>query len=453
MIDLKKNIAEKNFDHVLEALNGLNISKSNDDFRSEATSLLESFLACYDSTEDGASTVALRCLGLLQRSCALGESFQNIIITRDGFLERFRAILVQEKETVPENIRLSSLKLMANLCVQNKANQEKIIGQLLQSLLDNIISNGTLANASAMILYNGFLYKSSNGVTLSTLLATLMTNVEANLALQQEPPEFVTIFLEYLLCESNEILQALGELEFSQKMLLYRFMIEYVRQEDRRTRPIHPDNFKHLLGEFKKQSDEVLKTENVKLDGPATEEVFTLLVFLSDASCIEPYASFLRHDGALFLNLGCLLRQMQLLGSSGTENIFTPVQKIEEILKIRQGTDEQNIEGEMSYSLRSAVVKAIANMSYKSKKNQQMAREMDIMSAILNCTTLDARNPLIKEWSILAIHNLCDDNPENQQFIAGLTKLAMAENSLLKECNAGTIRIGPDSKPYISRKK
>lgn len=84
---------------------------------------------------------------------------------------------------------------------------------------------------------------------------------------------------------------------------------------------------------------------------------------------------------------------MQLLGSSGTENIFTPVQKIEEILKIRQGTDEQNIEGEISYSLRSAVVKAIANMSYKSKKNQQMAREMDIMSAILNCTTLDARNP------------------------------------------------------------
>ncbi|XP_052864734.1 ataxin-10 [Anopheles cruzii] len=453
MIDLKKDIAEQNYERVLQSLNALNISETSyDDFRSEATNLFETFLVCYNSLEASAISVAMKCLNLLKRSCARGETFQNIIISRDGFLERFRVILVDEKDTVTENIRASCLQLLGNLCVQNKANQENVIGKLHPFLLHSIVANDALANASAMLLYNGFIYKAGS-VSLNTLLETLLTNVEMNRVLQQDLPEFVGIFLDYLISESNEMVDVLEGIEFSKKMLLYRYLIEYMRQEDRRIHPIHPDIFKHLLDQFKRQSDGVLKTENVQLDAPATEEVFTLLVYLSDASCIEPYSSFLRHDGALFLNLGCLLRQMQLLGKLGTENIFTPVQKIEEMLKIKQGTSEQNIEADISYSLRSAVVKALANMAYKSKKNQNLARDMDIMAAILDCTSLDARNPLIKEWSILAIHNLCEDNPENQQFISSLTKLAMAENSLLKECSAGTIRIGSDAQPYISRKK
>lgn len=50
---------------------------------------------------------------------------------------------------------------------------------------------------------------------------------------------------------------------------------------------------------------------------------------------------------------------------------------------------------------------------------------------------------VIKEWSILAIRNLCDDNLENQKFVASLTKIGDAENSLLTEYNSagGTIRI------------
>lgn len=51
---------------------------------------------------------------------------------------------------------------------------------------------------------------------------------------------------------------------------------------------------------------------------------------------------------------------------------------------------------------------------------------------------------VIKEWSILAIRNLCEGNLENQQLVAGLTKVGDADNSdILKEFNIdlGSMRI------------
>uniref|UniRef100_A0A182JLG3 Ataxin-10 n=1 Tax=Anopheles atroparvus TaxID=41427 RepID=A0A182JLG3_ANOAO len=441
MIDLKKDISEQKYDQVLNALNALNIGNANDeDFSREVSNLLEIFYACYNSSDESANRVAIKCLNLLKRSCARGEMFQNIIIAKEGLLDRVRDILINEEGPLLDNIRTNCLQLVANLSVQNKPNQERIINHLKSFLLENITSNGDYTNASAMILYNAFIYKSTS-LNLDGILETILENVAVNQAAQKELPEFVCIFLEYLISESNEVVEVMEKMDFNRKLLLYRYLIEYVRQEDRRVHPIHPDVFKHLLEEFKKKSDMVLKTETIQLNAQDTEEVFTLLIFISDTTCVEPYASFLRHDGGLFLNLGCLLRQMQMIGKADTKNMFTPVQKLDEILRIKKGDSDLDIEGHISYSLRSAVVKALANLAYKSKKNQKMAREMDIIAAILECTNLDARNPLIKEWSILAIHNLCDDNLENQQFIAGLKKQGDAENSLITEYKAGTIRI------------
>ncbi len=50
----------------------------------------------------------------------------------------------------------------------------------------------------------------------------------------------------------------------------------------------------------------------------------------------------------------------------------------------------------------------------------------------------------MKEWSILAIRNLCEGNMENQQLVASLTKVGDADNSeILKEFNIdlGSMRI------------
>lgn len=50
----------------------------------------------------------------------------------------------------------------------------------------------------------------------------------------------------------------------------------------------------------------------------------------------------------------------------------------------------------------------------------------------------------MKEWSIVAIRNLCDGCLENQEFIKGLTKIGDASNDLVKELSLemGSLRIG-----------
>lgn len=52
---------------------------------------------------------------------------------------------------------------------------------------------------------------------------------------------------------------------------------------------------------------------------------------------------------------------------------------------------------------------------------------------------------VIKEWSILAIRNLCENNVENQQIISQLTKVGDANSDILKELNLdmGSLRINP----------
>lgn len=105
---------------------------------------------------------------------------------------------------------------------------------------------------------------------------------------------------------------------------------------------------------------------------------------------------------------------------------------------------------------------------------------MEFIMAVLDSTALDARNPrkksfhqifeekikqklvfkrsktvcffllflviiVIKEWSILAIRNLCENNMENQQIIRQLTKVGDSNSDTIKEFNLdlGSLRINP----------
>lgn len=277
-------------------------SCSSDEFKSESDKIIDTFLTCYEGN-DSQNKIAIKCLNLLKRSCALGETFQNEIVSKQTFLVDVKKILNDDK--IQENIRLNCLQLLANLCVQNKPNQETILKEFKDYLLKCIESNTSFTNAATMIVYNAFIYKANIGLDAQELLAVLLTNVEANRLAQKDSPEFIDIFLQYLMCESNEIVDGYERIDFDKRIQFIRYLTEYIRQDDRLNKPLQQDLFKHLLIDFKKKSDYVLKTDESYLDNEKTDEVFTLLVLLSDATCVEPYGSFLRADGALFLNMGC----------------------------------------------------------------------------------------------------------------------------------------------------
>ncbi|KAK5576124.1 hypothetical protein RB653_007265 [Dictyostelium firmibasis] len=79
------------------------------------------------------------------------------------------------------------------------------------------------------------------------------------------------------------------------------------------------------------------------------------------------------------------------------------------------------------------LIRILGNLSYKNRGNQDEIRELGGIEIILNHCRFDVNNPYIKEWSVFAIRNLCDDNLENQHLIENLKIKGVASNNELKD--------------------
>lgn len=169
--------------------------------------------------------------------------------------------------------------------------------------------------------------------------------------------------------------------------------------------------------------------------------IVLLLEIISTITSQRTYIEILCDDRSLFLNLGCLLQALNKHGKA-SGSAFNPLQSLDDLAP--SSSAKSDFEREISYLFKTNLVKSLANLAHRNKKNQELAREMEIMLSIFECTNSDARNPLIREWSILAIRNLCEGNVENQEIVRGLTKMGEAENPMLKEfgLQSGMLRIG-----------
>ena len=206
-------------------------------------------------------------------------------------------------------------------------------------------------------------------------------------------------------------------------------------------RTVSEELLQHLTVEFKRKSDTILKTVTTYVDSIDPLIVVALLDIISAATSQDKYMATLKNDHALFLNLGCLLQALHKIGKA-SDSIFNPIQSLDAMVPTSNANGD--FEKQISYAFKTKLVRSLANLSHRNKKNQELAREMEILLSIFDCTNADARNPLIKEWSILAIRNLCESNVENQEIVKGLTKVRYVANPVLKEMGleSGMLRIG-----------
>ncbi|KAF2074136.1 hypothetical protein CYY_004539 [Polysphondylium violaceum] len=72
------------------------------------------------------------------------------------------------------------------------------------------------------------------------------------------------------------------------------------------------------------------------------------------------------------------------------------------------------------------LIRILGNLAYKNKANQDEIRELGGIELILNHCRFDVKNPYIKEWSVFAIRNLCEENQKNQMVIENLRNQGVA---------------------------
>ncbi|XP_061399746.1 ataxin-10, partial [Musca vetustissima] len=392
-------------------------------------------------------------LRYLRNLCARGPSVQCSIATNQYLQEFLHNLLFNTEyygdEDLHKQVRTITWQLMANVIVNNEETQSLVwhyhgaaILQMccnLQKLLDRNV------DISLMIVYNVMKCKGETVLPYPHVLKAV-ANVWRKILEQKCPLQFEFlhfIFEEFLVKDGRSCVRSYAQLETEEKLALLDYLLNYL-SNDSPNGQVHTFLLQHISKEFKMKSDCILRLSSLKeVDRMKPREAYALLQCIASASGSEGYSQIYATDHALFLNVSSLLRCLVQVGKEMEKNIFTPMNKLEEVA-LSSGISA-DFQTEISYELKTLLVRSVANLLYKNSTNKGYCLDTQLMPALFECTNMDARNPLMKEWSILAIRNACEGCPEIQQVIANLTSQGPAQNDILNELNLdmGSLRISP----------
>lgn len=366
---------------------------------------------------------------LLRNSCAIGSKIQtdilNFQVDSCNVLQSIELILSKSLATEPK-CRKICWQLLANLGVQNEDTQKRIWEDCIRNLITHFecVCDSDHYEEFTMILYNLALtsFISSDDLTqIAKFLLNCVSN-ESDHELQRN--EFHQIFMEHLLTSVTCIAVIYEQLSPEHRLRLLYYINDHLDQENHQS--ISLDLIKMLVRELKNCSTKIL---NIKEIAANPRESFEVIDVIGQLSAHQQYRPILAEDCDVFMCVGCLLKAMTEIHKkaeeSGQTSVFSPVQRLEDLSSTARNVDAPQ---DILYQLKTKLMRILTNLTYRNKRNQDLAREMGFLQTVLESTVLDAKNPFLKEWSIVCIRNLCERNEENQRIIGDLNKIGDVQN-------------------------
>lgn len=321
------------------------------------------------------------CCRLLRNSCAVGQQIQNCIaecsFDSHSIFESINVVLVST-EILPLKTRQMCWQFVANLGVQNESTQRQIwtksIGPLLSQL--NCVCDTENSRECTMILYNLFISEILNTVDVRKIVELLLQCIsDRNGRHELQNNDFHQLFMEHAITKYGSIVPVYDRIQPLDKRL---HLIYYIADHMKAVRhdPISTPLLQFICKEFRKKSDCVLRTTSSALDTIHPKEVIALLDIIAQASSDERYAHILATDNSLFINIGSLLRSIHEIGKyqanavETQSNIFAPVQKLNQLAP--KSTEDCSIERDISYQLKTTLIRTLANLAYKNRAHQDL---------------------------------------------------------------------------------
>ncbi|KAH8331800.1 hypothetical protein KR074_012531, partial [Drosophila pseudoananassae] len=412
-------------------------------FQHRETNDLINRVVCLNPLENADEiTGILKSLRLLLTQ---GAESQETLARNEEFAKFLDAVAFNPKmRTEQRIIHNLSLQVLANSIVNNDVTQSITWTQHGTKISEQAYASplGSSNNVLLMIMYNIYL----NGQGLISDLVALQTCLrlwhEINEAQCTYNFEYLHFFLEHFIVKNGRgCVACYQKLETEERVSFLDYVAHYLR-ENSPNGEVTLFLLQHFAKEFRLKSDCLLR-ETLKLKHELhPREVHTLLRIIASASGSEKYANVYSTDYSLFINVSSLLRCVVAAGKEPDGGgLDKPMTKLEEVA-LTSGIDA-GYEKKVSYELKTLLVRCTANLLYDNKENKGYCLDTQLLPTLLECTVMDARNPLMREWSILAIRNACINCPEVQQVIAGLTMQGSAPNNILTELNLdmGALRI------------
>lgn len=334
------------------------------------------------------------CIKIFRRATSFGPDVQVAIARKTELLCDLRQ-LIRSQENHFHKCGLFCWEFLVNLCVGN-GDSRTLVWQHMRDTLYKCLHthNGRPLELCHMLVYNIYMngtFSCDGAVLLPLLILNLRADLDA-----MEKSEFLHFLLEYFFCTEPNIVPMYASLSDEYRCLCLHYIADHISGDQTTERAVSAVMIKYIAKEFKKKSDTVLKTVASYVDEIQPREVCALLEIIAMVSGNEVYGPMLSDDRSLFLNVGCLLQTVTTVGrqaaESGGSSRFTVVSSLAEIAT--NSTVEAILERDfISYGLKSQLVRTIGNMVYRNRPMQELAREMDIIMAVLDCTSIDARNP------------------------------------------------------------
>ena len=197
------------------------------------------------------------------------------------------------------------------------------------------------------------------------------------------------------------------------------------------------------------KSSTILRTCNSNANDLEALEVTALVELLAKGSCDDVCrAKLISEDGVLRLSIGTHL--VVIKSDTVDKECYVDCNSLTDMLQSihnfgKNGSNYftiqedhfEPVEDHPCLGLKGHLIRLLGNLCFQNSAIQDRLRNEHVIATILECCKLDARNPLIQQWSILAIRNLCEDNALNQEFIASLQRLGVVKPAVLE--NAGLV--------------
>ncbi|CAH1954710.1 unnamed protein product [Acanthoscelides obtectus] len=336
---------------------------------------------------------------------------------KDHFLPNVKEVFKIERLTTGEPLRIIASNEAISLInrwikfLMEKTGSESRTDETLNTLLELL---RCLRNCTSNLQTQDYINEKTNILDHTVKLFEIVFKVNKDHLLLKKSigtKEFWTIYTDFPLNDKTTML------DYFKHLLIQK-----------RNLTIHDEGLRTLVNTILTSSDIIFQTrECSESDQELINEISLTLEILSSLSSDENYLKKLQTNKDLFINAGVLLINVHRLGKE-PNSCFTPLQKLSELGKPTEG-----LKNHPAFGFKADLIRLIGNMCWKNPEMQNLARTAELIPVILDSCNIDARNPFIIQWAILAIRNLLENNIENQKIVADLHQTGVVPVEVLNQ--------------------
>jgi len=372
----------------------------------------------------GVVEAAKKLRGLVGKS---PETYQPLVLANDGFiLANFLKIndLVMDQRCSESDMRVW-LQLVHNLCVKQPQFSVKAFDQLRAFILTSLTScDLKTANVAGAIILQAIINGgcSTIGDPLE-VVDGLLASLQVASGEGSQSCEFPYLALLKLVgsIEHHSLDEFATKLPDDHRLALYEVVCE-------NGEVVTENALRFVTAQFKRRATLLFVTMKSREPVDPREVVYLLEVICKSCSEDSLRTRVLQTDKSLLIDTMYLLRMVHESGREHADGMFGIRPKLDDV----RDTDG-NMATDPVFGFKRDLVRLLANLCHECLINQEEVREHKGIELLLDCSQADGRNPLITQWVVLAVRNLCQDNPANQEVIRAIEAKGKMDQDLMDQ--------------------